>query len=49
MRIGGLGDSANYVFSEIFEIAGRPSGSSYVLDTHPYSIREYDPSPKTSE
>ena len=44
MRIGGLGDSANYVFSEIFEIAGRPSGSSYVLDTHPYSIREYDPS-----
>lgn len=44
MRIGGLEDAADYVFSEIFAIAGRPSGSSYVLDTHPYSIREYDPS-----
>ena len=43
MRIGGLGDSSDHIFSEIFAIAGRPSGSSYVLDTHPYSIREYDP------
>lgn len=44
VRIGGLMGSADYLFSEIFAIAGRPSGSSYVLDTHPYSIREYDPS-----
>jgi len=44
VRIGGLVDSADYLFSEVFAIAGRPSGSTYVLDTHPYSIREYDPS-----
>ena len=43
VRIGGLVDSPDYLFSEIFAIAGRPSGITYVLDTHPYSIREYDP------
>ena len=44
MRIGGLEEAAEYVFSDISAVAGRSSGSSYVLDTHPYSIREYDPS-----
>ncbi len=43
MRIGSLGGPAEYSFSDINSIAVSQSGTVYVYDTHPPTIREFDP------
>ena len=43
MRIGSLGGPAEYSFSDINSIAVSQSGAVYVEDTHPPTIREFDP------
>ena len=43
MRIGSLGGPAEYSFSDINSIAVSQSEAVYVEDTHPPTIREFDP------
>lgn len=43
IRIGSLDGPAEYSFSEINSLAVSRSGTIYVDDTHPPSIREFDP------
>lgn len=43
MRIGSLGGTTEYSFSDINSIAVAQSGAIYVDDSHPPSIRRFDP------